>query len=329
MSDSENLVVVNHSHPKFSNQTQYDYLDLEGENHQADYVQLAEKLPEDFDLVFAVTNHYETEGIEFWEELQNQIQYKGGEAHLGDIVFEGELDGKNIYGLQGVEAAFEDNYSHEYIMHGLELGENSSHIYDGCHEMLEATEDAALGTLPHVFLSEFDWGSERRENFFETAQEYDVDLSIEYSHGYGILNLIANGRISESNIANLCDQHQIPAIPGADWHSMLPKQVAIMQHSAVDTLEEDRFPLKEFKDMKIARKLGKMPKTWNRIRDTFGAGATYGDMIPIIGKKAVNEDFQDKIKELSLKYLEELNSEQIQNNAVRINGRNGILSQEF
>lgn len=332
MTEEKHLVAVNHTHPEFSNGTESKYLGIEGKGHQADYMQLAEKLPEDFDLAFTVSNHFETGGREFWEELKNEIERNGGEAYLDDLVFRGEYEDTRLWGLHSVEAAYEDELSHEYLIHGLELDDEQNHTYEDSHSLLEATEDAEMGTIPHPYFMDYDWGEEKRDELFDLASEYDADLSFEYSHGYGLVNRWANRGLNpmDDNLADLCDRHMVPAVPGSDWHSALPKTIALMDRSAIDSLEDDEFPTEEFRDMSIVKKPGKMPETWNMLRNTAGATANFADMIPFIGQFGPEtEEEMQQLRDWSLKAYEDLDAETVSENKERLNGRNGILAQDF
>jgi hypothetical protein len=332
MASENHLVVVNHTHPEYSNTTQEFYLGIPGENHQSDYLELAERLPEGFDLAFTVSNHFATEGQGFWNELEDEIERNGGEAYPGDKVFRADYEGTRMWGLHSVEAAYEDELDHEYLIHGLPLDDENNHTYDDIHALLEKTEEADLGTVPHPFFMDYDWGEEKRDNFFEEATNYDADLSIEYSQGYGLLNLVANGRMPPQgdNLADLCDKYEVPAVPGTDWHASLPKNIALMDRSAIDSLEDDNFPLDEFRDMRVAKKPGKMAESWNLIRNTAGATATFGDMLPAVGRfMPDSEEFMQNLRDRSLEAYGELDPETVSDNAVRLNGPDSILAQAY
>lgn len=332
MSSEKHLVAVNHTHPEYSNHTQEEYLDLPGTNHQADYLELAERLPEGFDLAFSVSNHFATEGEEFWEEMQDEIERNGDEAYMDDIVFRGEYEGTRIWGLHSVEAAYEDELDHEFLIHGLPLKDEQDHTYEDTHTLLEATEDGDLGTLPHPLFMDYDWGEEKRDDFFEAASNYDTDLSIEYSQGYGLLNRWANRGLSPAtdNLADLCDRYKVPAIPGTDWHTSLPKNIALMDRSAIDSLEDDEFPLEEFRDMRVVQKPGSRSESWNLVRNTAGATGTFADMIPVLGSAAPSsEEFMQDLRDRSLEAYGDLDPETVSDNAVRLNGTDGLLAQDF
>lgn len=325
------LVTVNHTHPSYSNDTQEEYLGLPGTNHQADYLELAERLPENFDLAFTVSNHFATEGREFWEELKDEVERNGDEAYLDDLVFRGEYEGTRIWGLHSVEAAYEDELNHEYLIHGLTLDDEGDHTYEDTHRLLEATEDAEIGTIPHPYLMDFDWGEEKRDEFFDVASDYDAELSFEYSQGYGALNWLSNGRLPPGeNLADLCEKHEVPAIPGVDWHASLSSNIALMDRSAIDSLEEDEFPLKEFKDMSVVKKPGRMPESWNFMRNTAGAVGTFVDMLPVAGSFTPSGEKEMKVlRDRSLEAYEKLDPEAVSRNSQRLNGKNSLLAEEF
>lgn len=332
MSSENHLVVANHTHPEYSNHTQEEYLGIPGENHQADYLRLAEELPEGFDLAFTVSNHFATEGEEFWDELEDEIERNGGEAYPGDKIFRADYEGTRMWGIHSVEAAHEEELDHEYLIHGLPLDDKQDHTYQDAHSLLEKTEEADLGTLPHPFFMDYNWGEEKRDRFFEQASGYEADLSIEYSQGYGALNLVANGRIPPQgdNIADLCDRYEVPAVPGTDWHASLPANIALMDRSAIDSLEDDRFPLKEFRDMSIAGKPGKMSEIWSQLKTTAEATATFGGMVPLVGKyMPESEEFMQNLRNRSVEKYSNLDPETVSENAVRLNGSESILSEKF
>lgn len=332
MSSENPLILINHTHPPYSNHTQEEYLGIPGNNHQADYLEVAERLPEGFDLAFTVSNHFATEGEEFWEELEEEVERNGGEAYPGDKVFRADYEGTRMWGIHSVEAAYEDELDHEFLIHGLPLDDEQNHTYEDTHALLEAAEDSDIGTLPHPFFMDYDWGEEKRDGFFEAASSYDAELSIEYSQGYGLLNRWANRGLSPTtdNLADLCERYDVPAVPGTDWHASLPKNVALMDRSAIDSLEDDEFPLDEFKDTRITRKPGKMPEPWNVARNTAGTVATFGDMLPVIGPyMPESEEFMQDLRDRSLDAYKDLDPETVSENAVRLNGRNGILAQDF
>lgn len=66
------------------------------------------------------------------------------------------------------------------------------------------------------------------------------------------------------------------------------------------------------------------------MRDTAGALATFGDMMPLVGQQMPDsEEFMQNLRDRSLEAYEQLDPETVSQNAVRLNGKNGILAEDF
>jgi|GEM_PF-3470744 len=325
MSVENPVIAIPHYHTEYSNKSFTDIKGVETSNHYtASIAQLAETIPSDIDLFFTRTDHYKTDP-DYWEKTKKEVERRGGEAYKDDLVLRGELEGTRFWGINGVETALEDDLKKEYIAYGLELDDSQNHICEDYDEMLELTESTELGVIPHPFMMDFDW-EEGREEFIEKALDYDVELGIGYSTGYGTLNNVSNGYwFNEEDVKDLTERYDLPAIPDIDYHAYLPGKISLVDRSAIDKLEADEIPVEEMKDMRIVQEEG-LKSGLRRVQDTIGAGLTFVDMMPVVGSQlSRHERFYKFLRDSSLRNFANLESDKLLENSVRLNGEKSPL----
>lgn len=326
-----NTLFLNHFHTEKSTQYVEEFTDdpeWKGINHLGDPTEILERLGDNQNAVIVLTEHYQTNGIEFFEDLGREAEEIGGAYKLNDKSLILKHEGSKVAIINGVEASYLRRDSH-LVIAGLPL-ENEEEYFNLDRESLEESlRHASFAHLAHPFLGDFGLDMNEIDMVCRTIKESPAKLFIPYTFAYPI-NIDRNARgekESKTDIYDLMDKYDAPMIVEHDHHVHLPSNlggVGLTKDSAVEKLERGEIPLEEILDMRIIE-----PRRRDTFRNLFRAGRTFADQLPnykrwkTLWKRLTFPYGREELESWRDKYysteLEDINTEELQKRSRPLN----------
>lgn len=278
ISNNRNTLFFNHFHTLRSN----DYVsthgsaeEWEGINHFGSPIKILEGLEAGQNTIITVTEHFHTNGEEFYRKLLEEVKEKGGEGHLNKRNLSLELEGSKLKIINGVEACYKHENNH-VVLGGLSIEDHGKYMFEEKENFAKAVEKADYAHPAHPFFGEFGIEDEILDEICEVIQESSAKLFIPYTTAYGPkFDKKARGtEDSDRDIYDLTVEYSVPFIVEHDHHIHLPSGmngVGLLEDSSLDK----EVPLQEIKDAQLIE-----PRKSDSLRDLWRIGRTYADLLP-------------------------------------------------
>jgi hypothetical protein len=326
MSD-RNTLFFNHFHTSESNEYVNEYggaEDWEGINHFGSPLKILESLEEEQNAVVTITEHFHTNGEEFYYELLENIKQKGGDGRINDRSINLELENSKMKILNGVEACYKGKDNH-VILGGLPIDDNENYMFDDKKEFAEAVEKAEYAHPAHPFFGEFGIEEGILKEICDIVKDSSSKLFIPYTTAYGPkFDKKARGtEESEKDIYDLKQEYSTSLIVEHDHHIHLPSGM-----NGVGMLEDSstrkEIPIEEIKDSKVIE-----PRKSDCLRDLWRIGRTYADLLPgyrekqwfwnIIDTPYNENEYKERRDKYYKKELNNLNFEKLKERSRELN----------
>jgi hypothetical protein len=326
-----NTLFLNHFHTKESTghvKELTDCPDWKAVNHLGSPVRILEKLQEGQNAVITLTEHYKTNGKDFFQKMGEKAENLGGGYKLNDHSLVIEQGGSKVAVINGVEASYRRRDSHVVIA-GLPIQDNKTYYNLDEEKLGEVLENAAYAHPAHPFLEEFGMSMKELEKVCRTIQDSSAKLFIPYTCAYPV-NIDKNARGvsgSETDVHGLANKYNSCLIVEHDHHVHLPSNlggIGLLKSSSIKHLENGEIPLEEIKKMRIIE-----PSKTDTFRDLFRAGRTFADQLPnykewkSLWKRLTFPYGEDELKYWRDKYysseLEDLNMDELRNKSRALN----------
>lgn len=247
-------LLLHHTHPNSSNDTEANIRGYDAANHQTDYFKLAEFLPEGSSFIATKSDHWK-KTPSFWSSMEVELTQKDSEhsfeRHDTHITF--EYDGVRAAVIDGIEASLLDDAYHFTLIGGdIEEEKNLNNITT--QELYREAKDFAFASPAHPHLPGFDTPDELIQDFLRTADdEDDITAAMNFATGYTTsFNKMARGthffRRNRTPVQEYADNYGIELIPELDMHASFPNRLegaGIVDISAMDKLENGEIPVEK------------------------------------------------------------------------------------
>ncbi|MFB6158590.1 MAG: hypothetical protein ABEJ95_02905 [Candidatus Nanohalobium sp.] len=280
--EKRNTLFLHHFHTDKS--TEYvkeltDEPEWKGINHLGDPLKILEKLDEDQKAVISLTEHYRTNGEDFFRELGEKAEKLGGSYRMRERSLIMEHEGSKIAIINGVEASYKQRDKH-IVLSGLKLEEKENYYNIDREKLSEALKETAYAHPAHPFLGEFRMSLDELDEVIRTIQRSSAKLFIPYTYAYNVrIDRQARGeKKNDLDVKELAKRYDAPIILEHDHHVHLPSGlggIGLLKDSAIEALEEGQIPVKEIEDMNVIE-----PRRRDTFRDLFRAGRTFADQLP-------------------------------------------------
>lgn len=279
ISNTRNTLFFNHFHTPKSNEyvsTHGSANEWEGINHFGSPIKILESLEGGQNAIITVTDHFHTNGKEFYEKLLEEVEEKGGEGTVNEKNLILELEGSKLKILNGVEACYKAENNH-VILGGLPIDDHEKYMFQEKREFTEAVEKAEYAHPAHPFFGDFGIEDKILDEICEVINESSTKLFIPYTTAYGPkFDKKARGtEDSERDIYDLTKEYSAPFVVEHDHHIHLPSGmngVGLLEDSPV---ENEGVPLNEIEESQIIK-----PRRSDSLRDLWRIGRTYADLLP-------------------------------------------------
>jgi hypothetical protein len=279
---SREILFFNHFHTERS--TEYvdeerDVPEWDGSNHFGSPVKTLKYLDKGQKAVVTITEHFWTNGKDFFEELGGETEELGGSYEMNERCLILEEGGATLYIINGVEASYREEDNH-LVLAGLPLSDRERYKDLDREELREKLEEAGYAHPAHPFLENFGMEDEILDEVCETINYSPTELFIPFTTAYGsIIDGKARGEEeSERDVKELAGEHGANLIVELDHHVHLPRNlngVALLENSAAGKLENGEIPLEEIRDSYVID-----ATHWDLFKDWFRAARTFADQLP-------------------------------------------------
>lgn len=322
-----NTLFFNHFHTPQSNEyvTRHGSAEeWEGVNHFGSPVKILEGLKPGQKAVITVTDHYQTAGKQYYRELIQEVEEKGGEGKLKEKSLDLELEDSRVKAINGVEACYREENNH-IILGGLPVEDESKYMFEEKEKFRKAVEKAEYAHPAHPFFGDFGIDEETLDEICRIIQNSGTKLFIPHTTAYGPkFDKKARGtEESERDIFDLREEFSAPFIVEQDHHIHIPSGmngVGILEDSA----PEKEVPVSEIEEMNVIE-----PRKSDSLRDLWRIGRTYADLLPgystrkwfwrIINTPYSRKDYRAWRNLYYRKELGDLNMEELRNRSRSLN----------
>lgn len=281
-SGSWDTLFINHFHTEKSTEYVNNIIEepeWKGANHLGDPLKILEKLDRGQKAVITLTEHYRTNGKEFFRKLGEEAEELGGSHELNEYSLILELEGAKVMIINGVEASYKRRDTH-LIIAGLPIEDRDEYYNLNDLELEEVLEKAAYAHPAHPFYGKYRMDKQEMDNVCKMIQESPAELFIPYTYAYNIkIDRKARGETgSKQDVQDLAEKHDAPLIVEHDHHIHLPSNlsgIGLLSNKAIKELEVDRVPIEQIKKARIVE-----PTKLDTFKDLFRAGRTYADQLP-------------------------------------------------
>ncbi len=343
----EKALFINHIHTEESDKRMsentgiWNYGDF---NHSADPLKIIEKLPENIDVVFNLTEHWKS-SIEKYKKMEERIKEKGGSFEFYDRHVTLELDGKRAVIINSVELSVENNNFH-FMLCGMPLKEDKNFFQLSFEELMQEAEKAEFAAPAHPFTPHYKIPDEMLNKFYRESKNRGIPTFIGFSCGYTkFFNRLSHGKYRRThdfingtikmrfkevfnglnpnkkpeNLISLSEKYEVPIVSEMDVHSILPEKLngaGVIGKEVIDELFEGEInPEKILNDEILLWENVREGLTWKQFFETFpGILPFYQNNIYRRFLPYTREEFRKKFYD-SCESLENISSEKIIENS--------------
>ena len=286
--NSYNVLFFNHFHTERSNnytqKHQEDIVEWEGKNHYGSPIEILENLGKGEKAVMTITEHFETNGKEFYDQLAERVEQEGGKYEINEKCLILKKEGSEIYLINGVEASYKDGQN-EIVIAGLKLEDNSTYYQLTKKELREKLDKAAYAHPAHPYLGQYGMEKEILNEVCTEIQNSKSKLFIPQTKAYGpLINRLAKGKLTKDKTTELANKYETEKIIELDHHIHLPKNLngmPLIREKSTEKIREEKIPVEEIKKAKKIKS-----KTTDKIIDTIRSKKSFApQMLRIINSK--------------------------------------------
>ncbi len=265
----EKALFVNHIHTEESDKRMSEKEGIwnYGEfNHSSDLLKIIEKLPENIDIVFNLTEHWGSNNKKY-KKMEKRIVEKGGSFDYHDRHVTLELEGKRAAIINSVELSVEHTNSH-FLICGLPLDNDRNFFQLSFEEFIKEAEKAEFAAPAHPFTPHYKVPDRMLNRFYEETVTKGIPTFIGFSSGYtkffnrvshgkyrrvhDFFNGVAKLRFKEflnslnpwkkpENLISISKKYDVPIVSEMDVHSILPQKLngaGLIEKETIDELFE-------------------------------------------------------------------------------------------
>lgn len=281
-SSHRNTLFFNHFHTEGSSKHEKRLRDFNAVNHHSSPSEMLYNLQDGQNAVIVLTEHYATNGRDWYKDLGRSIEKEVGSWQLGDHSMVMEEDGSKVGLINGIETSYEEHLNH-VVVGGLPIEEQQDYVNLDREELSSLADTGAFIHPAHPYFGEFGIEEEKLDDIIEIGNESDAELFLPETFAYGFFNRVARGEIgSDQAVYDLAEENDADLIVEHDVHTYIPKNlsgVGLLAEESIDQLEKDEIPLENIKDMHVTESEG-IQRYWEELFDTKEAVRNYGDFLP-------------------------------------------------
>ncbi|MFB6158589.1 MAG: hypothetical protein ABEJ95_02900 [Candidatus Nanohalobium sp.] len=271
-----NTVFLNHFHTKES--TYHERLrDFTAVNHHGSPAKIAEELDEGQKAAIVVTEHFSTNGEDWYKELGRDIERDGGNYTLNENSLNLEQGGSEVTVWNGVEASYKDNQNH-IIAAGLPINDEEDYLNLNSDDMEWLADRSDYIHPAHPYFMDFGMEEDIIEDVIDIGQDSEAQLFLPETHAYGVLDSMATGEVgSDTSVYDLSREEDIPLIPEQDHHVHLPHNlsgVGLIPGGDSDEITD------RVEEVQVIEPENSIQSILEEAIDTKNAVRTFADMLP-------------------------------------------------